>query len=258
MISAAWASASFGTIYEGLLESELSVADEDLTWIGKANTSRPASKNPTSAKGRSICTTPAARKATGSYYTKIFAVEHLLDHALEPAIADHLARLDKLDDRRAAESFFDFRVADIAMGSGHFLVAAVDRIERRFSSYLGETTAARRDGRIARLRTAASTALSRRAVPLTALRSRTCSCFVGRLLGGASTAWTLTTSPCNWRRLSLWIHTFVPGLPLSFLDHNIVCGNSLVGIATFEEVSRLIEQADCRCWTAVPTPDRRC
>ena len=47
-----------------------------------------------------------------------------------------MARLDKLDDRRAAEAFFDFRVADIAMGSGHFLVAAVDRIERRLSSYL--------------------------------------------------------------------------------------------------------------------------
>ncbi len=41
-------------------------------------------------------------------------------------------------------------------------------------------------------------------------------------------------------RLSLWIHTFVPGLPLSFLDHNIVCGNSLVGIATFGEVDDLL------------------
>src|SRR5439155_24814468 len=36
-------------------------------------------------------------------------------------------------------------------------------------------------------------------------------------------------------RLALWIHTFVPGLPLSFLDHNLVVGNSLVGIANVEE-----------------------
>ena len=34
-----------------------------------------------------------AQKATGSYFTKPFAVEHLLDHALEPAPADHLARI---------------------------------------------------------------------------------------------------------------------------------------------------------------------
>lgn len=45
-------------------------------------------------------------------------------------------------------------------------------------------------------------------------------------------------------RLSLWIYTFVPGLPLSFLDHNIVCGNSLVGIATFEEVSDLLDLSE--------------
>jgi len=44
--------------------------------------------------------------------------------------------LNGLSDREAGEAFFDFRVADITMGSGHFLVAAVDRIERAFSSYL--------------------------------------------------------------------------------------------------------------------------
>ena len=42
-------------------------------------------------------------------------------------------------------------------------------------------------------------------------------------------------------RLSLWIHTFVPGLPLSLLDHNLVRGNSLVGIASFEEASELFQ-----------------
>ena len=41
-------------------------------------------------------------------------------------------------------------------------------------------------------------------------------------------------------RLSLWIHTFVPGLPLSFLDHSIVCGNALVGIATLAEAAELV------------------
>jgi hypothetical protein len=41
-------------------------------------------------------------------------------------------------------------------------------------------------------------------------------------------------------RLSIWIHTFVPGLPLSFLDANLIVGNSLVGIATFEEARDLL------------------
>ena len=46
-------------------------------------------------------------------------------------------------------------------------------------------------------------------------------------------------------RLAIWVHTFVPGLPLSFLDHNLVVGNSLVGIATVEEAKdRLREILD--------------
>ena len=36
------------------------------------------------------------RKATGSYFTKPFAVEHLLDNALEPALDDHIELLEAL------------------------------------------------------------------------------------------------------------------------------------------------------------------
>lgn len=36
-------------------------------------------------------------------------------------------------------------------------------------------------------------------------------------------------------RVSMWIHTFVPGLPLSFLDHNLRVGDSLTGIGTLDE-----------------------
>ena len=43
-------------------------------------------------------------------------------------------------------------------------------------------------------------------------------------------------------RLSVWIHTFVPGLPLSVLDHTLVRGNSLVGVGTVEEVRRKFEE----------------
>jgi len=44
-------------------------------------------------------------------------------------------------------------------------------------------------------------------------------------------------------RLSLWIHTFIPGLPLSLLDYHLVQGNSLVGIATLKEAQQLVEVA---------------
>ena len=81
------------------------------------------------------------RKASGSYFTKPFAVEHLLDNALEasagrPHRPARGAPSDAGDEAALAEAFFDFRCADIAMGSGHFLVAALDRIEARLSAWL--------------------------------------------------------------------------------------------------------------------------
>ncbi|MBI3759463.1 MAG: hypothetical protein HY269_06870 [Deltaproteobacteria bacterium] len=48
-----------------------------------------------------------ARKSSGSYFTKSFAVEHLLDRALVPALDDHLARISAMDEGDAAEAFFE-------------------------------------------------------------------------------------------------------------------------------------------------------
>ena len=41
-------------------------------------------------------------------------------------------------------------------------------------------------------------------------------------------------------RVSIWIHTFVPGLPLSFLDWHLRQGNSIVGVATQDEAWNLV------------------
>ncbi len=229
----------FGTIYEGLLENELSIAEADLTTeiIEKEERYRPAKSGEEVRipKGRAyLHTRSGARKATGSFFTKHFAVEHLLDYALEPALTDHLARLDGFLDREAGEAFFDFRVADIAMGSGHFLVAAVDRIERRFSGYLARRPLPEVMGELARLRDSALQALGSLGdgveIEDTQLLRRQ---IARRCIYGVD----LNPIAVELARLALWVHTFVPGLPLSFLDHNLVVGNSLVGIATVEEAN---------------------
>jgi hypothetical protein len=41
-------------------------------------------------------------------------------------------------------------------------------------------------------------------------------------------------------RLSIWVHTFVPGLPLTFLEYNLVSGDSLAGIGTLDEVKEML------------------
>lgn len=235
----------FGTIYEGLLESELSVATSDLTVDRKTLAYRPA-------KGRDEVVVPegrvylhnasGARKASGAYYTKAFAVEHLLERVLDPALDDHLARLDALEDERdAADRFFDFRVADIAMGSGHFLVAAVDHIERRLSNYLARRPLPGVLDELQRLRASALEALGDEwtGEPIEDARLLRRQ-IARRCVYGVD----LNSLAVELARLSMWIHTFVPGLPLSFLDGNLRFGNSLVGIATFDEAAELMGAGD--------------
>ncbi len=231
----------FGTIYEGLLESELSVADVDLAVDPKTKAFVPARKGKAvevAAGEIYLHNASGARKASGAYYTKHFAVEHLLEHSLEPALDSHLQRLDAVEDPRdAADRFFEFRVADIAMGSGHFLVAAIDRIERRLSNYLARRPLAGVTDELNRLRRTAREALGEdwdgEPIEDARLLRRQ---IARRCIYGVD----LNPLAVELARLSVWIHTFIPGLPLSFLDHNLVVGNSLVGIATFAEAAELI------------------
>lgn len=236
----------FGTIYEGLLESELSVAETDLTVETRGKNKdayRPCreGEKPVVRKGRVyLHNASGARKSTGSYYTKHFAVEHLLGRALEPALDDHFARLDELDDLEAAEAFFDFRVADIAMGSGHFLVAAVDRIEARFSGYLSNRPLAQVTSELERLRQAAMEALGDAVGSYpdfedNALLRRL---IARRCIYGVD----INEVAVQLARLAIWIHTFVPGLPLSLLDRNLVHGNSLVGVGRLSELEDKVRE----------------
>ena len=230
----------FGTVYEGLLESEPARAGADLA-VGRNGAYAPARKGQAVSVAAGeiyLHNRSGARKSSGSYYTKPFAVEHLLDGALEPALDDHFARLDDMDETGAAEAFFDFRVADIACGSGHFLIGAIDRIEKRMAGYLAGRRLAGVGRKLATLRAAAAEALDDSATaeiedgPL--LRRQIARhCTYGVDLNALSV---------QLARLAVWIHTFVPGLPLSFLDRNLVRGNALVGVGTIDELRETIRK----------------
>lgn len=231
----------FGTIYEGLLESELAIAETHLTVDAKGHYAPIKKKSQTVVVQEGqvyLHNRSGARKSMGSYFTKSFAVEHLLDRALEPALAEHLSRLAAMDEADAAESFFDFRVADIAMGSAHFLVAAIDRIEKGLAGSL----LARRLPGIARelekLRGTAEAALGESASQIPIEDGQ----LLRRLIARRC-VYGVDMNPLSVQlaRLGVWIHTFVPGLPLSFLDHNFVVGNSLIGVGAASEIRARFE-----------------
>lgn len=228
----------FGTIYEGLLESSLGLAEIDLT-LDASEAWVPAGKDDVvvaPAGAVYFHNTSGQRKATGSFYTPTFVVEHLLERSLDPAIDDHLGRVAELlkngDQATAAEIFFDFRVADLAMGSGHFLTAAIDHIEAKMASFLEE------DGHSIPGVTRELMQLEQAAVDAMgpdSIKPERSSLLRRQIARRCIYGLDINPISVELARVSIWIHTFVRGLPMSSLDHSLVCANSLTGIGSIAE-----------------------
>jgi hypothetical protein len=140
------------------------------------------------------------RKTSGSYYTPDSLVQCLLDSALDPVVED---RLKGKKDDDAQHAILGLTVCDPACGSGHFLIAAAHRLARHLARIrTGETEPSPEDHQ-------------------TALRDVICRCIYGVDLN------PMAVELC---KVSLWMEAIEPGKPLSFLDHHIKGGNSLLGV----------------------------
>ena len=233
----------FGTIYEGLLESELSIAENDLGIDEKGSYLPTTNQEKIKVyKGEIFLhDRSGARKTSGSFYTPDFAVEHLLEGSLEPAIDNHLKRMENLSDADVTEQFFDFHIADISMGSGHFLVAAIDCIERRFSNWLNIKPNPGIIRELQFLRHTAKNQLDGYGEYMELEDSQ-----ILRRMIAKRCIYGIDINPLTVQlaKLSIWIHTFVPGLPLSLLDHNLINGNSLIGVDSLKQIKEKFKQSE--------------
>ena len=134
------------------------------------------------------------RKASGSYYTADVIVRSMVEDTLGP-----------LCERKAFEEILRLKVLDPAMGSGHFLVGVIDHLALELATHpdAPAMTTGDTDTEIAYWR--------RRVVE---------NCIYGV---------DLNPMAVELAKVSLWLHTVAKGEPLSFLDHHIRCGNSLIG-----------------------------
>lgn len=139
------------------------------------------------------------RKTTGSYYTPDSLVQCLLDSALDPVTVEAVKGLQGED---AARAILNLKVCDPACGSGHFLVAAAHRLARQLAKIrLGD------------------------AEPSPAAVRHALRDVIGHCLYGVD----INPMAVELCRVSLWLEAMEPGRPLSFLDHHVQCGNSLLG-----------------------------
>lgn len=223
-----------GTIYERILEFGLRLGDDG---------------------GVAIDRDDGERHDSGSYYTPEALVSLIIERAIGPVVADRLrtfelaaerlkgdkrslaVRLAELLGKDPASALLELKVCDPAMGSGHFLVSLVDWLADRVLAALAEASAQVTWGEYV------SPLLAR----VAAVRAR--------ILDQAQAhGWQVTPDQLDDRhvirrmilkrvvygvdknpfavelaKVALWLHTFTVGAPLSFLDHHLRCGDSIVG-----------------------------
>ena len=239
-----------GSIYERLLEQEPVRGDD-----GKIGM-RP---------------NPYARKDSGSFYTPQELVDLIVEKTLAPLVEERLTafetraeelrsdRRPKLERRKELEALdpavaaLDLKILDPAMGSGHFLVTAVDYLSdyiahmveyvpavpewlddgcgSAYVSPLVERIAAIREEILQRARES-DWAIDQAQLTDQAIIRRM---VLKRCIYGVDK----NPLAVELAKVSLWLHSFTVGAPLSFLDHHLRCGDSLLGLRVTEGVDEL-------------------
>lgn len=145
------------------------------------------------------------RQSTSSYYTRPDLVQNLIKTTLEPVIKEKIAAQTTTEEK--VKALLNMKVCDAASGSGHIVLA----MARTIAWYIctlrtGEDNPASLDYR-------------------QALREVISRCVY---------AVDYNPDAVELCKVVLWIEGYCAGKPLSFLDHHIRCGNSVLGVSDLQ------------------------
>lgn len=172
-------------------------------------------------------TESSLRKNTGTHYTPKFLAEQVVEGALEPLVYSRgpLQTADKAQWKpKRSDEILALKVADIAMGSAAFLVAAC--------RYLADQLVAawlREDDERAHGYNAAVADMAADADPVVVNARRH---IIEHCLYGAD----INEMAVEMAKLSLWLVSMDPHKPFTFLDDRLIVGDSLLGITSLDQL----------------------
>jgi hypothetical protein len=209
------------------------------------------------------------RKVTGSYFTPPYIVEYIVKHAVGPVLDERLKQAEALmqglrvlyaRQRRALgvgkewrhwehpgkakskqmpeiqakeeqlfETLFGIKALDLSMGSGHFLVRTVNVIADTLITFLARFDENPVIARIDQMRQQIITDVERQGVKIDVTRLTEVNLIKRMVMKRCIYGVDLNPMAVELAKLSLWLDSFTLGAPLSFLDHHLKCGNSLIG-----------------------------
>ena len=239
-----------GNILESVMEFSIQQAKKDVMLLVKGNKIvqvKTSGESNYSYKKNDLYLASkgglAVRKGTGSYYTPDEIVKFLVRRGLEPILADRSSKIaDDVDsyiknptpeNRDACVArLLDIQVLDPAMGSGHFLVEALNQltlwaaeIMRKYPQHpLFEDLEFERkkvlDEQQKNKITFPPNFLTHEVLLKRKIMKR---CIFGVDLNPTAT---------EIAKLALWLDSFAIGVPFTYLDHHIRTGDSTIGVFT--------------------------
>lgn len=211
------------------------------------------------------------RRATGSYYTPDPIVKYIVAETVGPILSERFTVLEpvfreaqkwhgrRVNEARAKgeaptgatvvmawrerllEPLFDIKVIDPAMGSGHFLVETVDFVTDRLLDFLNGFPWNPVQAFLEQTRNEILSSAEDHEVTLNPERLTDVNLLKRHVLKRCVYGVDLNLMAVELAKVSLWLHCFTLGAPLSFLDHHLRFGNSLVGVG-IDEVRDAIEE----------------
>ena len=187
--------------------------------------------------GAFIVTAGSDRRETGTHYTPKSLTEAIVSETLTPVAYVGPAEGEARDQwaLKSPAELLDLKICDPAMGSGAFLVQACRWLSERLVEAWSQVEASGKtvsvDGEVLEAG-AAKEPLPRDSEARTVIARRL---IAERCLYGVD----LNPLAVELAKLSIWLVTLARGRPFGFLDHNLRCGDSLLGIHRLDQLTEL-------------------
>lgn len=242
---------SFGTLYEGILDYNMFIAEEDLLKRTEKNKILYIPLKDANAKKTELINVikkgeiylsgdALERKETGAYYTPEPIVEYIVSNTVDIKVKDKLEELQTLVNPILEElkitvnpllenalkikvvetieeyikkNILTLSVLDNAMGSGHFLVNAAYHISNLIFSFIHKN-------------------ISFSVEDFENLNFTSYQYWKRQVVSHNIYGVDINELAVQLGKLSLWLISASKDKPLSFIDHHIKCGNSLIGTSS--------------------------
>ncbi|MDI3652379.1 hypothetical protein RDJ20_12765 [Pseudomonas aeruginosa] len=187
--------------------------------------------------GAFIVTTGSDRRETGTHYTPKSLTETIVEETLTPIVYTGPAEGAPREQwvLKSPAELLDLKICDPAMGSGAFLVQVcrwlADRLIEAWSKVEGSGKTVSVGGENLDVPNAKEP-LPSDAETRTVIARRL---IAERCLYGVD----LNPLAVELAKLSIWLVTMAKNRPFGFLDHNLRCGDSLLGIHRLEQLTEL-------------------